>query len=278
MFRPEAPDKLWLMNMRRTPATQLSVVCVLLISLIAVHRTVAQPPPVAVAAFHQYTVAVEARLLGRHESPATFLITEPQEEVRLRRGELIVEKLSPAAQPAGALLHHWRGTAFAPGATAAQFEHILRDFDAYPRLFAPQIVEARGLPFGSDEIHAVIRVRQKHVITVVLDTSYEVNFGQLDRRDGYSTSRSTRIQEIDAPGTDHERSLSPAEEHGFLWRLNTYWTYQERDDGLYLQIESISLSRSLPTGLGWALRPYVTSVPCESLEFTLRSAMNALRD
>jgi hypothetical protein len=71
--------------------------------------------------------------------------------------------------------------------------------------------------------------------------------------------------------------LNSSEEHGFLWRLNTYWTYEERDGGLYMQIESVSLSRSIPVGLGWALRPYVESVPRESLEFTLRSARNAIR-
>ena len=70
--------------------------------------------------------------------------------------------------------------------------------------------------------------------------------------------------------------MNAAEEHGFLWRQNTYWSYEERDGGLYLQIESVSLSRSIPTGLGWALRPYVESVPRESLEFTLRSACEAI--
>ena len=271
-----APGKLGLVNIRRTPTPRLSVLCGLLIFLIAVRRTLAQPPPEAVAAFRQYTVAVEGRLLSQHESPAAFLITAPQEEVRLHQGEPIVEQLSPAAQPAGALLHHWRGTAFAPGATAAQFERMLRDFSDYPHVFGPQVVEARAQPLGSNSMQAMMRVRQKHVITVVMDASYDVTFGQLDSHDGYSASRSTRIYEIDAPGTDHERVLTPTEEHGFLWRLNTYWTYQQRDDGLYIQVETISLSRSIPIGLGWALRPYVTSVPRESLEFILRSAMNAL--
>ena len=72
-------------------------------------------------------------------------------------------------------------------------------------------------------------------------------------------------------------ALSPSEEHGFLWRLNTYWSYEERDGGLYMQIESVSLTRSIPTGFGWLVRPFVESVPRESLEFTLRSMCNALR-
>ncbi len=271
-----APGKLGIVNIRRIRIPRFSLLCGLLISLLTVPRTLAQPPLEAMAAFHQYTVAIQARLLQQHESPAAFLIADPQEEVRLHRGELIMEQLSPAARPAGALLHHWRGTAFAPGATAVQFERRLRDFNGYPHVFGPQVVEARAQLLGSNGMRVMMRVRQKHVITVVMDANYDVSFGQLDSRDGYSTSRSTRISEIDAPDTDHERALTPAEEHGFLWKLNTYRTYQQRDDGLYIQVETVSLSRSIPTGLGWALRPYVTSVPRESLEFTLRSAMNAL--
>jgi hypothetical protein len=122
-----------------------------------------------------------------------------------------------------------------------------------------------------------MRVRQRHVLTVVMDTTYDVAFGRLDALHGYSLSHSTQIAEIDSPGTDHERALSPSEEHGFLWRLNTYWSCEERDGGLYMQIESVSLTRSIPAGLGWAIGPFVSSVPRESLEFTLRSTGNALR-
>lgn len=264
--------------MRRTSTIRFSVLCGLLILLSAVRLTLAQSPPEAAAVFRQYTVGVEERILRQHQSPTAFLHMDRQEGVGLRRGELIVEQLSPPGQPPGALLHHWRGTAFARGATAAQFERMLRDFQAYPVLFAPQVVAARALPQGSDSMHAQMRVRQKHGITVVMDASYDVSFGRLDLRDGYGTSHSTRISEIGAPGTAHEHALTPAEEHGFLWELNTYWTYQQRDGGLYLQIETVSLSRAIPTGLSWALRPYVTSIPRESLEFTLRSATQALHN
>ena len=111
-----------------------------------------------------------------------------------------------------------------------------------------------------------------------MDTAYDVTFGRLDERHGYSISRSTRISEIDAAGTGAERELSASESHGFLWRLNTYWSYEERDGGLYMQIETVSLTRSIPRGLGWVVQPFVESVPRESLEFTLRSTCNGLRD
>ncbi|MGH9596011.1 MAG: hypothetical protein ACRD3K_04345, partial [Edaphobacter sp.] len=152
------------------------------------------------------------------------------------------------------------------------------DFNGYPRIFSPQVVQARVLTQKGDSLQTLMRVRQRHVITVVMDTAYDVTFGRLDERHGYSISRSTRISEIGSPGTGAERELSADEAHGFLWRLNTYWSYEEKDGGLYMQVESVSLTRSIPRGLGWAVQPFVESVPRESLEFTLRSTCNALRN
>ena len=241
-----------------------------------------EPAPAAIGAFNTYFGVVESRLAQQHRSQNGFLApvaSGPENEMRLRRGELIVEKLTPAtgAELPGAMLHHWRGTAFAPGAKAADFERLMKDFNAYPQHFSPQVVQAKILSQQGDHFQASMRVRQKHVITVVMDTSYDITFGRLDALHGYSISRSTQIAEIDSPGTSRERALNSGEEHGFLWRLNTYWSYEERDGGLYMQIESVSLTRSIPTGLGWAIGPFVESVPRESLEFTLRSTCNALR-
>jgi hypothetical protein len=242
----------------------------------------AEPTPAAVAAFNAYIGVVESRLAQQHRSPDAFLApaaSAGQAETHLRSGELIIEQLTPAtaADCPGAMLHHWRGTAFAPGATAADFERLMKDFNAYPQHFAPQVTQARILTQQGDRLQAVMRVRQQHVITVVMDTTYDIEFGRLDARHGYSISRSTQISEIDAPGTPHERALISREDHGFLCRQNTYWSYEERDGGLYMRIESVSLTRSVPTGLGWAIGPFVESVPRESLEFTLRATCRALR-
>jgi hypothetical protein len=202
---------------------------------------------------------------------------------RLRKGELIIEKLTPEgkAEMPGAMLHDWRGTAFVRGATAADFERLMKNFDAYPQRFSPQVMQAKILTKqeGGDPNHftVLMRVRQHHVITVVMDTTYDVTFGRLDALHAYSISRSTGISEIGSPGTPKEHALSGSEEHGFLWRLNTYWSCEQRDGGLYMQIESVSLTRSVPAGLGWLIRPFVESVPRESLEFTLHAVCNALK-
>jgi hypothetical protein len=195
--------------------------------------------------------------------------------MRLRRGEMIVEELTPSGGGVlpGALLHHWRATGFAAGVTAADFERLLKDSNAYPKVFSPEVLQAKVIAQHGDHLQTWMRVRQHHVVTVAMDTTYDVTFGRLDAQQGYSISRSTRIDELNSG----YQPVNSSQEHGFLWRLNTYWSYEQRDGGLYIQIESISLTRSIPTGLGWVVGPFVESVPRESLEFTLRSACNALR-
>jgi hypothetical protein len=237
----------------------------------------AAPSAAATSAFNSYVSQVENRLEQQHRSPAGFLV--PEDWKRLRGGEPIIEQITP---PSGsdlpaAMLHHRRGTAFVAGAKAADFERLMKDFSAYPKHYSPQVLQARVISHEDDHFQVLMRTRQKHVITVVLDTAFDILFGRLDAQHGYSLSRSTQVQEIESPGSRKERALSPAEDHGFLWRLNTYWSYEERDGGVYMQIESVSLSRSLPAGLGWAIKPFVESVPRESLEFTLQATCKALQ-
>ncbi len=265
------------------PSRKLSILCGLLFFLDAPHLLMGEPTPAAVSAFNVYSHSVESRLAQQHRSTKAFLApvsSDPKNaETRLRQGELILEQLTPptSVDLSGALIHHWRGTAFAPGAKAADFVRLMRDFNAYPQNFSPQVLQARVLTQDGDHMQAWMRVRQHHVITVVMDTTYDITFGHLDVQHGYSISRSTRITEVASPGTNSEHTLTASEEHGFLWRLNTYWSYEERDGGLYLQIEAVSLTRSVPTGLGWAIQPYLKSIPRESLEFTLRSACSVLQ-
>jgi hypothetical protein len=265
--------------MRRYPpcSRTLLILCGFLILLAVPGCAFGEAASAAVAAYDAYVGRVEARLAQQHQAVNGFLVLKGTDEARLRNGESIAERLTPKDEPEmpGAMLHHWRATAFVPGATVADLERLKGDYGAYSRIYAPQVVWANVLSGQRDHLQMEMRVRQKHVITVVMDSAYDVEVGRLDANHGYSAARSTKISEIDSPGTKNEHVLSASEEHGFLWRQNTYWSYEERDGGLYMQIESVSLSRAIPRGLAWAVGPFVESVPRESLEFTLRSTCNA---
>jgi len=241
-----------------------------------------EPTQQAVSAFDSYVSSVQSRLAAQRRSSKGFTVLPGKSSdalSRLQKGEVILEGLTPSekSDPPGAMLHHWRATAFVPGAKAEELERLLRNFAGYPQTFAPQVLRASVMAENGDYVEARMRVRQKHILTVVMDGTYDVTFGRLDERHGYSNSLSTQITEIGSPGTASERELSPAEARGFLWRLNTYWTYEEADGGLFVQVESVSLTRSIPRGLGWVIGTFVQSIPRESLEFTLRSVGNALR-
>src|ERR1035437_10236336 len=119
--------------------------CGLLI-LTASAPVVAAPSPAAVSAFNSYIDTVESRLAEQHRSQKGFLVAAgAQSEMRLRRGELIVEQITPstAADLPGAMLYHWRGTAFVPGAKAADFERLMKNFDAYPQRYSPQVLQSK---------------------------------------------------------------------------------------------------------------------------------------
>jgi hypothetical protein len=269
---------------RFTRSRKLSLCCGALLFLKTARPLMAEPTPAAVSAFNTYAVLVESRLALQHRSANTFLAScnsDPSALARLRHGDLLIEQLAPATggDLSGSLLYHWRGTAFAPGATAADFERLMQNFKAYPQAFAPEVLQAGTIAHTGGRFQAWMRIRQHHVITVAMDSAYDIAYGRLDLQHGYSISRSTRIAELDssgASGAPFEHALPPAAEHGFLYRLNTYWSYEERDGGLYLQIETVSLTRSIPRGLAWAVSPYIQRIPRESLEFTLNSARNAL--
>lgn len=230
-----------------------------------------QGPPEANKAFEQYVARVEAEVLPRGTAKAIALGSAPG------AGEVAVENLTPGdGEVAGGMLHHWRGTAFAPGARAADFERVIRDIGRYPEIYAPQVVSARVLGGAGDRRRMTMRVKQKHVITVVLETDYDVTSGKSGPGVGWSASRSTAVREIADADTPREHALGHGEDHGFLWRLNSYWTYEERNGGLLLRLESVSLTRRVPAGLGWAVKPFIESVPKESLEFTLSKTVDAV--
>jgi hypothetical protein len=245
-----------------------------------------EPTAAAIAGFNTYIATLEARLDKQHQSQDGFIasvLSDPDNRAKLQHGEPIIERIRKGGGTdlPGATLYQWRGTAFVPGATVADYERVMEDFDGMPKTFAPEIVRAKLLSKKSEGgrtfIQAWYRVKQHHIITVVMDINYDVVLSRLDAKHGYSASRSTKITEIADAGTPDEHPMSGSDAHGFLWRLYAYWSYEERDGGLYMQIESVSLARSIPTGVAWAVKPFVESVPRESLEFTLQATTNALK-
>jgi len=200
---------------------------------------------------------------------------------RLRSGGVVIEKLEtlddgkPIAVPGG-LIHHWIGTAFVPGATLTQTLAFMQDYDHKVEYFKPDIVRSKILKHEGDDYFVLLRFYQKKIITTVIDTDQEVHYHVVDKTHAWSRSSATRVQEVDNPGKSDEQLEPEGHDRGFVWKLNTFWRFEEKGGGTYLECQAISLSRDIPTGLGWMVGSFVSSVPRESLTFTLTTARGAL--
>jgi len=243
--------------------------------------------PATETAFNRYVQLTEQRM-QQDTQLGSFLWLDtlpPQQRdsvlARLQRGEVVTQKLetldggAPVTTPGG-LIHHWIGTVFIPRATLDQTLALLQDYDQHYRIYSPSVVRARLIQRNGDDFKVSLRLRQKKVITVILDSEYDVHYTRLDATRASSRSYSVRMNEVENAGESNECVKQAGEGNGYLWRLNSYWRFWERDGGVYVQLEAISLTRGIPDGLGWLVRPFITSIPEESLTFTLGRTRNAL--
>lgn len=170
------------------------------------------------------------------------------------------------------MVHDWVGATFIPNATAEQVVAVLQNYAAYKTVYAPDVIDSRLLNRSGDRFRVYLKVLKHNVLTVTLNTEYEVEYLSLGDGRWAVNSRSTRIAEV-----DKGRELPPGTGHGFLWRLNAYWLLEPRGNGTYIECRSLSLSRDIPTGLGFVVKPFVRSLPVDSLRATLTSTARALK-
>src|ERR1700728_1114614 len=169
----------------------------------------------------------------------------------------------------------WIGTVFVPGANLAQTLEFMQDYDHKKDYFYPDIQRSKILQHQGDDFLVNLRFYKKKIITIVDDTDHQVHYHVVDATHAWSRSHATRIQEVENPGESNERLDPQGHDRGFLWGMDTYWRFQQKDEGTYVECQSVSLTRDIPTGLGWVVGPFVTSVPRESLTFTLVTARSA---
>ena len=203
------------------------------------------------------------------------------DEEQLRNGQLVIERLETL--DSGKPISHAGGNypsldrdVFVPGATLAQTLSFMQDYDHKVEYFKPDIVRSKILRHEGDDYFVLLRFYKKKIITTVIDTDQEVHYHVVDSTHAYSRSRTTRVQEVENAGKSDEKLEAEGHDRGFMWRMNTYWRFEEKDGGTYVECQAISLTRDIPTGLGWMVGSFVTSVPRESLTFTLTTARAAL--
>jgi hypothetical protein len=153
---------------------------------------------------------------------------------------------------------------------------LLQDYDRHDDVYAPAVSRSRLIAHGGDQFTFGLRFVMTKGITVVVDGEHEARFAAAGPHRARSWIRSARLAEVSGAGTADERLEPVGHGGGYLWRLNSYWRFEERDGGVFVECESISLTRGIPYGLGWIVGPFVTSLPRESMELTLVNTRKAL--
>lgn len=240
--------------------------------------------------FARYVAAVEARSAREIEAHQAFLDIERQAPAQLartlaalRKGEIIVARgvarddASSEIQIDGGLINHWRGTVFVPHVKLDAMLKVLQEPQS-DKHKQEEVLSSRVVSRDGDRQKVFLRVRRTKFVTAVYDTDYDVEYRRLDGDRALSNSISTRIVEIEHAGTPRERALPEGNDRGFLWRLNTYWRYKQLDGGVLVEIESLTLSRSLPPFIGGLIRPIVNNTARESMTRTLASVRARFAD
>jgi hypothetical protein len=227
--------------------------------------------PQTAAEFAKYIAATESRLASR----PNFLWCDT---ARAKGGELVVAPTgkTPEIKVTGGLIHDWTGCAFIPGATLARTLAQVQNYDHHKDIYKPEVIDSRLLSRNGDDFKIYLRLLKKKVITVVLNTEHDVRYFPVSPTRARSYSHTTKIAEVENVGRKDERELPPGSGHGFLWRLDSFWRFEERDGGVYIECQAVSLTRDVPTGLGWIVEPIIRNLPRESLANTLKATRSVL--
>ena len=244
--------------------------------------------PATNAAFDRYVALTDQRNVRELQTGQHLLWIDslPEAErakayAELKQGAVKMNKLETRDNGAeipvpDGMIHHWVGLAFIPGAHVNDVLAILEDYDHQSTYYAPDVVRSKIESHDGDHFRVLLRFKRHKVVTVVLDTEHDVHYFRDSPTLAHSRSATTRISQVENPGKSDERLKPPGDDDGFLWRMDTWWRVVERDGGVYVQSEVVSLTRDIPTGIAWLVRPFVTSIPQESLEFTMEATRKAV--
>ncbi|HZD33021.1 MAG TPA: hypothetical protein VE779_15330 [Candidatus Angelobacter sp.] len=236
----------------------------------------------ALESWDEYVKSANSQMKDRVGTGGTFLWMDevPERSRRVRAGEILVSPAGPHIPrpvPAG-LIHDWIGAAFFPNTTLGNVLAVVRDYDRYKDFYKPSVVESKSLAApDEDDRFSMLLVNKEVVAKTALDSEYQACYQKLDANRWYGIAYTTRIQEIRDYGHAREKKLPPDQGSGYIWRLYSIGRFEERDGGVYVELEAVALSRNIPGAFRLMADPIVRRVSMNSLLTSLRQMQGAVR-
>jgi hypothetical protein len=170
----------------------------------------------------------------------------------------------------GGIIHHWRGSVLVSG---INLDYVLSRLQ-HPEFETSRqedVLDSRVLERSSDQMKLFMKLQRSKIVTAVYNTEHIVRFFQNGPGRASSRSISTKIAEVERINENTEREKPEGHDRGFLWKMNSYWRYQQAAGGVIIECESITLSRSIPSFLEMIIRPIIRNITLESMQRTLQS-------
>lgn len=237
--------------------------------------------PETLKAWDEYIQQANTRMKARLQPGSGFLwIDESPGRLQvIRSGEILVAPIgehTPKAVPNG-LIHDWIAGVFLPDTTLADVLAVVRDYDRYPEFYKPYVMEVKpGSQEGDEDRFSMTLLNKSIFQRTALDNDYETAYFRLSPSRIYSVSRSTRVQEIDDLGRPSQHTMPVDTGNGYVWRLYSTSRMEERDGGVYVEMEAIALSRDIPGAFRWFVDPIVRRVSKDAMITTLKQTSDAV--
>ena len=256
----------------------------MLLSMVAVSLKMegASLTPATVAAWNSYLDAESAKLQRRALPGSEFLWTfeDAKRAMRVRRGEIVVGKMAnqDPLQINGGLIHHWGGAMFLPHVTLREVAEVTGEYARYKEFYRPTVIDSKIVSRDRlvDKV-SMVMMNKALFLQAALAAEYDVETVSLDDHRLYRISRTTRVQEIKNFGSVEEQRIPEGEGSGYLWKLYSVARFQERDGGVYTELEFIALSRDVPPAMRFIADPIIRNVSKSSLVTSLQQTDQAIR-
>ena len=213
------------------------------------------------------------------ERPDYLWVDElPERRQAVLRGEVLVAPSGGGVTsiPSG-MIHDWVGAVFIPDVTAEQVLRVVQDYERYKFIYPPVVATSHALSRAGDHDSFSMRwVRKVLFVTAVFDTEHEARYIHLGGRQWYSIDDTTRVVQVENSGRPDERLLSADHGSGYLWRAHSVTRCEERDGGVYLEMEVVGLTRDVPACFRWLVNPVIAQLPRSLMGTTLEQTRQAV--
>ena len=254
---------------------------VVMLGGVAVRAGAVELQPATAEAWQDYVRHAGERMQARLDGRKPFLWVDeiPERALRVRHGEVVVAPAAGAGTqtvPNG-LIHDWIGAVFIPNATIESLLAVVHDYDRYKEIYKPVVTDSRLIDAGAaDQEFSMIWQHHVMFVNAAMRGRYRAHDFPIGPHRRYGVVDATTLQQIEEYGHPGEHLLPPDTGGGFIWRAHSISRYEERDGGVYLELEAIVLSRDIPSSLQWLVNPVVNHLSINSLTTTLRQTRQAV--